>query len=316
MKIIIILIIVFCVNPNVCLNCSYVDNKVLEKAKNIHVKSTLPKLESPPKHNTMIYSTEQIIPKFCTRHEPILTLKTLSLCETKTEEFGKELFKNYNLYKFICLYNNIKVIRTHTFFNVTLRQIELLYNDIRLIEEGAFEDLKFLKVLDLSNNKIARINSKMFVNLLSLYEFLLSGNLLKIIAFSDLDFLRGRHTSGIYLDNNTIEVLQSKSMSNLMVTTLSLQQNHLIDIMGDVFQGSCIEVILIGDNNLSSLSQQYLNTICNLTEISFVLRTNMETLKMEQDAQMWDDITVIAIFIWLVITITIFYYIYYKIHNK
>lgn len=299
---IIIVIVIFYFKHRECLNCSYVDDNILEKAKWIDVTSNL--LDNIQTSNR--YAVHQDLPKLCTRLEPVLDLEGFTISNTNTMVLGEELFKNYNLTRFTSTFNHIKVIYSKTFLNVTLVNIELSSNDIEVIEEEAFKDLKYLTALDLSNNKLTSINSKMFVNLVSLNEFIVADNYIKEMATCDLDFLKGRSIKTINLSCNSLQVLQSKSLSNLTLERLFIERNLLTDIQDDVFEYSCIQYLYINKNKLSTISENNLKRICNLTV--------MEFNKNIRNNEMFNGQIVMALYIALIILFLIAFCIYYKIY--
>lgn len=292
------------------LTCSYIDGDLLGKEQIIDVRSNTTIYINKLETREGGYLINQILPKFCTRLEPVLTLKRLYIQGTKTLELGTDLFQTYELEILEIMYNNITVIFSHTFVNVPLVEIYLRTNLITTIEKGAFKDLKRLELLDLSNNKITFINSGMFINLISLDIFIMTGNLLKVLNTHDLDFLRQKHMTGVYLNMNLIGTLQSKALSKLSLLGLYLQDNQLTDIAGDVFLELCIESIVIQDNNLSVVSKQYLTQICQLQKIYFSSRPFLV------DKRKFNVIHIgAAVFILSIILIGIGYFLYNKLYK-
>lgn len=303
-----LVIIFFYFKYSECLNCSYVEDNILGMSKWIQVTSLLDQ-----NLTSYRYSVEQSLPKFCTQIKPVLTLKSFSLFKSNTSELGQELFKNYNLHVFEAHHNNIKVIHSFTFLNVTLRKVYLSHNHIELIEEEAFKDLYNLEDVDLSNNKLKSINSNMFVNLIKLIEFDLADNLIKVLGTNDLNFLRGRRLLNLNFCCNSMKVLHPKSMSNLTLQNLYINRNCLTDFQEDVFQYSCIEFISVSDNNLSQFSESGLRKICNLS----VMEYNNNNNKDEEKHKIFDGqiIIVVAVYIVLNVLILIAYCIYNKIYK-
>lgn len=313
---IIILFLVIYFDHNYCLNCTYVEDNLLKMSTFIDVSSFQPKEEARSKHNVR-YPIEKSLAKFCTRTKPVLTLKKLLLYDTKTLELGVDLFKNYHLEQFGCLFNHIKVISSRTFFNISLRKLELGHNNIELIEEEAFMDLECLVYLDLTTNKIALINHNMFRNLPKVNEFLVADNLLTVIGANDLDFLRAKPITCLSINNNTIRILHSQSMSNLTISTLYMEHNNLTEIKRDAFQNSCIDIIYMQGNNLSSFSKEYLNRICNITMVVVVSEPPFRILYEETQIEPKLDINMIIIIscIVLVVLIVAVFCVYYKIQS-
>lgn len=304
---ILILITVFCFKLNQCLNCNYIEDNLLKMAKRIEVTWQL----DGGNMGQDDYEVVQAVPKFCTSLEPVLSLERLHLKRSKTVELGNELFKNYQLRQFFSSYNNIKVIYTHTFLNITVASIELQSNRIELIEEEAFKDLSNLRLLDLSENRIMFINSEMFANLSCLREFILAKNLLKMLSTHDLDFLRGNVMESVNLNDNLIEILGSKSMSNVTFNRLFLYNNSLSNIKQDVFQNSCICYINVLNNKLTEASKNYLTTICDLNVMEF----SSELLIRENQINWLDVKIIVTLYFGIMMFISIVYYIYYKIYQ-
>lgn len=318
MKVVIFLtIIVLYLEKSLSLNCSYIDDNLLNKNETIYVRSNYT-------NNDIIreiqirkdcYLINKSLPKFCTRLEPVLTLKKIHIIGTNTVELGAEIFKRYKLELLEIQYNNITTIWSHTFVDISVIKIDMQYNKIRIIEDAAFKDLKHLKYLDLSNNNITLIKSNMFVNLISLESFILSRNLMQVLDTHNLDFLRHKPMTSLYLDTNLIRSLHQKSLSKLTLLSLHLEDNLLDDIGGDVFHESCIENIFIQFNNLSNSSKKMLIKICNLQKIYFSSTASLVNNKNELVRESHDVQIVVGVFLLSIIMISIGYYLYFKFYK-
>lgn len=304
---IVIVIICFNFKYSESLNCSYIDDNILGMAKWVQVSSTL----NQDVNVSSRHFAEQTLPKFCTKAEPVPTLEIFTLFGTSTMELGEELFKNFNLRRFVAAHNNIKSIYSLTFLNISVISINLQHNGVQLIQDEAFKDLKHLENLDLANNELTHINSKMFINLPGLDDFSVAGNWLKSVGPNDLQFLTGRRVLNVNLCCNTLEILQSKSLSNLTLERLFLYSNFLTNFQEDVFQNSCIEYIYVNDNELSQFSENILKQLCNLSVMEYVSNNKLD----EQNHKEFDNPIFVTAYILVIILVPIAYFIYSKIYK-
>ncbi|XP_063924491.1 leucine-rich repeats and immunoglobulin-like domains protein 3 [Zophobas morio] len=154
-------------------------------------------------------------------------LNRLKFINTSSEEIEPDFLKGQEVYSLYIQENNIKVVQTHTFRNLKLRDIDLSRNGIQLVENLAFANLSNLEKIYLDENKLTTLNSKAYENLPKLRELALMKNYITLLGPSSFDFVK------------TTYIL------------LSLPHNRIATIDEDVFKGSNgTNIHLYLDNNL------------------------------------------------------------------
>lgn len=134
----------------------------------------------------------------------------------------------------------------------SLRVLDLSNRKLNKIDPYAFKVLTKLEILDLSNNEIEKIQSRSFEYLSNLKRLKMSNNKLKII---DENSFQGLNELEILcLGNNEIKKLFQGSFFGLSkLKILKLNNNRLIEIDFDANFGYSIEVIQLFNNNHNSL---------------------------------------------------------------
>lgn len=123
-------------------------------------------------------------------------------------------------------YNNIKILKNHTFIDTTLIYLFLYDNKIEFIELNAFSGLFDLKILKLQRNRIELIQQELFKDLIRL-EFLdLSMNKIREIENFSFRFI----TSVIfhlYLNGNKLVDLKNETFYGLNPYLIDFANNEL-----------------------------------------------------------------------------------------
>jgi Leucine-rich repeat (LRR) protein len=108
---------------------------------------------------------------------------------------------------------------------VYLRELDLSYNFINYLPSGLFDYLKQLRILYLNHNKLDLLPKRLFDNLLDLQELTLHNNKLKSIlddAFSSLTELKA-----LNLTNNKLHSLPSSISELFYLDWIDLRNNNL-----------------------------------------------------------------------------------------
>ena len=115
--------------------------------------------------------------------------------------------------------NRFKVIQPLREMPIT--ELSFRNNSITSVDSNAFDKLKFLKYLDLSDNALTKISHVMFRNPLSLEKLILANNKIALIeenAFSGIPQLKTLVLGNnllVNLNGNTLEAM--KQLKNLQV---------------------------------------------------------------------------------------------------
>ena len=144
----------------------------------------------------------------------------------------------------------LKEIYGHKLEN--LKVLDLSNRNLNKIDSNAFKGLTKLEILDLSNNEIEEIQVGLFKELFILEKLNLSNNKIKKIVRKS--FLGLVNLKTLCLDNNEIKRLFDGSFLGLSkLNLLKLNNNRLIEIYFKCFDDveNSIEVIQLFNNDLS-----------------------------------------------------------------
>lgn len=175
---------------------------------------------------------------------------------------------------------------------VRLELLNLSFNKLTRLDPKIFQDLNNLKVINLENNHIEIISTGAFVDLKSLLVLNLSQNKLKNIDefhFSNLYVL-----SQLYLDNNNIESIHHKSFENITyLQDLALNDNHLGGIPDSIKKLRFLKALDIGKNNIRSVNNASFegleelyglrlvdNCITNISKDAFITLPSLQVLNL------------------------------------
>lgn len=131
-----------------------------------------------------------------------------------------------------------KTVSRNLFENIKIRSLSLRNLNIEKIDDNAFDHEnfgKYLEKLDLSNNKLKRIDAHALGKLTRLEQLNLAGNKL---TFGDRNFEKNTLLRTINLSNNDIQFLSPKVFAGLhRVDRIDLSRNHIKNIDACVFSG-------------------------------------------------------------------------------
>ena len=181
----------------------------------------------------------------CNLHDPICTLDFDSTCLVKLR---------YREVEFTCALDNVTYTNKKLmFFPTSLTSLDVGFNNIASVDNGTFEGLRNLQMLNLGSNMIRILESNVFTDLENLLELKLSYNNMQSIHE---DAFRGlRKLAKLMLDRNRLEVLPKKlflGLSNL--NTLLLRYNQLRSLEVGIFHGlGSLSLLNLYDNNLRTL---------------------------------------------------------------
>lgn len=155
-------------------------------------------------------------------------LQVLDLSNNRIGEIrGHELMQAHqqNLHKLYIKNSTIESLHRDAFRNLTiLIELDLSTNKLKRLDPGLFDDLKKLRVIMLNHNQIERIENNLFQNLKFLTKVELRDNLIHRIA--QHSFTNVPALSQIELDFNKLQILRKETFINLeKLTSLSLTNN-------------------------------------------------------------------------------------------
>ncbi|KAJ3647261.1 hypothetical protein Zmor_024788 [Zophobas morio] len=124
--------------------------------------------------------------KICSRHRS--RVEQLQINDAELESIDDEIFQNYPNLKSVNLGGNqMKLNFSDKAEGIT--ELDISFNEIVLLRSSTFNSLRFLKVLNMSFNRLEEIND-LFVKLHELEELYLNNNRLTIVRYSDFNRLQ------------------------------------------------------------------------------------------------------------------------------
>lgn len=182
-------------------------------------------------------------------------LQIIDLSSNKIVALPSELFKDpAGLIQEIHLQNNsISVLSPGLFSKLAqLQALDLSINQLTSswINKSTFKGLIRLVLLDLSSNKITKLESEMFSDLYTLQILNLRHNLLEVIDADTFTSMSNLHK--LLLSHNKIKYLDAYSLNGLTVLSLlSIDNNVLTGVHPEAFRNcSSLQILNLNGNEL------------------------------------------------------------------
>ncbi|XP_024081743.1 chaoptin isoform X2 [Cimex lectularius] len=160
--------------------------------------------------------------------------------DKKIRTFPKGFFKHLNTLQVLKINHNfLQKIPSDIQFLSNLEIFHAQDNNLDGIPKGSFKarNHKFLHEIDLSFNKITKISSKTFADLIELTEINLSDN--RIVTIEHGSFVNLEKLTHLWLRGNKIQYLNSELFQNLpALSVLDLAYNSLVD-----FNFACLDQV-------------------------------------------------------------------------
>ena len=218
-------------------------------------------------------------------HVPILyeksifdipNLNGLNLSDVGLEEIESQAFGNLPpLENLLLSWNNLTQIKTDTFSDLNVSNVDLSFNSITLLEPGAFKNFN-ASIVSLDSNRLTELLSGVFENV-TLGSLSLNDNLLHTIpptALSSIGltklYLLGNNFEEIDpevfdlqelvsldLDYNSIKLLRPGDLRNLPeLKKLWLSGNELEEIPEGVFNNTKLIYLYLAANNIVKIASK------------------------------------------------------------
>ncbi|XP_038105137.1 LOW QUALITY PROTEIN: leucine-rich repeat-containing protein 24 [Culex quinquefasciatus] len=164
-----------------------------------------------------------LIPDDLSSELQVLDLSNNQISEIRAHEMMRA--RQQNLHKLYLRNSTIEILHRDSFRNLTiLIELDLSTNKLKRLDPGLFDDLKKLRVIMLNHNQIERIENNLFQNLKFLTKVELRSN--QIYRIAQHSFTNVPLLSQIELDFNRLQILRKESFVNLeKLTSLSLTNN-------------------------------------------------------------------------------------------
>ncbi|CAB4058629.1 unnamed protein product [Lepeophtheirus salmonis] len=226
---------------------SLIESLILPSNKITHVD--LEFLRHYPKLTSLILRSNAIrsLSKSSTDYQPFFGLIHVDLSNNHLHVLHSYVFSGFPSLKTLNLSSN--VIHTDHFFDSSpnLSEIDLSKNKLSRLNDGTFGLLRHLSLLDLSHNSLMKIEDNVLVGM-NITHLDLGHNSLRKVPTLALRKLTSIKT--LLLDGNLFSVLESGSISNVRAEFLSLSHNpHLIRLDNSAIDNChTLETLTVNNN--------------------------------------------------------------------
>ncbi|XP_068617346.1 toll-like receptor 6 [Battus philenor] len=250
----------------------------------------------------------------------LLSLRVLNLSSNFINTIPPDLFSDTKTLQEIILSNNtINVLPPGLFEGLDqLQTLDLSHNDLtsQWINKGSFVGLLRMVILNLSYNRLSKIDRYMFQDLYSLQKLNLEHNDIVTIEEHSFEELRNLHSltlshnklfhihthlftdlhvlHELFIDNNKIKHIDENAFDNMTtIEDLGLNDNLMSSIPSSVRKLRSLRSLDIGNNNISHLSRDNFrglselfglrlvdNKITNLNEDTFEHLSQLQVLNL------------------------------------
>lgn len=227
----------------------------------------------------------------------LLSLQVLNLSSNFIDTIPPDLFSDTKSLKEIMLSNNtISTLPPGLFEGLDqLQTLDLSHNDLssQWINQGSFVGLLRMVILNLSYNRLTKIDRYMFQDLYSLQKLNLEHNDIVTIEEHAFEELRNLHSltlshnklthihtylftdlhvlHELFIDNNKIKHIDEKAFDNMTtIEDLSLNDNLMSTIPSSIRKLRSLRSLDIGNNNISHLSRDNFRGLSELFGLRLV----------------------------------------------
>ena len=166
----------------------------------------------------------------------LVNLEKLDLSSNSIQELDSNIFLcNKKLIKLRL--NNNKITKLNEDFFRGLSRLTHLYlakNQLTSLPEGLFENC--LKVVDLSSNKLIKLETSTFQTWVKLEELDLSDNNIERADYSNV-FAFNKNLRKLNINEISLTSLNSQSFNGLNLTELYIEECQITDLTEDLFNG-------------------------------------------------------------------------------
>ncbi|KAK2726825.1 chaoptin-like [Artemia franciscana] len=205
-----------------------------------------------------------------------LPLKYVDFSYNKIRRFPERLFegieKSLEVFR---ASNNLLGDQLNPFFSSSelnrlraLKILDLSSNQIKNIDENAFRNLEKLEELDLKQNCISEISSRVMRTLVNVKHLNLQGN--DFTSVREDSFAAPLAVETLDLSDNYIVSIENRSFRNLtLIRQLNLSSNKLFELKDDAFYGlDQLEDLDISNNLFHSFPSAALRRLSNLKSLN------------------------------------------------
>ena len=144
-----------------------------------------------------------------------------------------------------------------------LIHLNLSHCNIDNLVDKLFVSMKYLKVLDLSYNRLRRIASHMFKSQSRLEKLVLSGNFEHLTIESE-SFSGLMSINVLELSNLTIERISQKAFYDLDLMTLSIDHSQIVHFDSNALSGLSVKGVYFNSSEIHSFSETMFDGLLNI----------------------------------------------------
>ncbi|OAF66671.1 hypothetical protein A3Q56_05607, partial [Intoshia linei] len=196
----------------------------------------------------------------------------INLNDNQIYTIGKRAFYNIKVDTIILKNNPLNSIYESAFENSILKLLNLKNLKIDKIKQFAFKNSKIEKQLDLSYNKIQKIENNVFDNIVVKNLFLDNNNLKSIQTpiFNDMSKI----TNKLTFNNNELNYLCNLCFGELKVKSIYLNKNYLWRIPKVSMYNVHVENLYLNENHISKIIQSTFNPLIHSNILNLYLENN------------------------------------------
>lgn len=168
---------------------------------------------------------------------------------------------------------DFRTVKKGVFNGLPITTLNLKDNGIENIEEGAFEDMEFLKTISLEQNRLKQFSPDWFGNGANLKELILNENIIEYIPEKAFGKLVGPNDFSIQIAKNNINEIHVDAFRDLKTDQpirkeILLAYNKIKELNENIFAGIRLSRLDLMHNLLECVSDEFLKKII-VTEINF-----------------------------------------------
>jgi hypothetical protein len=203
-----------------------------------------------------------------TREIIFMNIDNCNVTKFETECFYKKIQKVSGTIRI--RNNNFESIKNGTFQNLMLKFINLVNNKIKVIEDKAFVNLPNLESINLSQNRLRRLNPNAIISTSCLYHVDFGYNFIEFLEKGSFSFIEIDCTI-ICLWHNRIsgvdkDVFLDSTAANL---NLHLEFNSIESLPETIFNGHSFHMISMQHNPFKIFSNKFCESNCRIYSFHF-----------------------------------------------
>ncbi|XP_022119600.2 protein artichoke [Pieris rapae] len=200
--------------------------------------------------------------------EGVKNLLYLNLAHNKIKEISSSLFRFTKL-EYLYLNNNelSSILLADLRYLNEVIEIDLSYNVISLIEKNVFDNMPYLKILNIKKNLVNSMDPRMFFNTTALKSIDLSLNEIRKLPKC---IFKGKSISFFDIRQNLLEgeLVKGTFEGLFFIVELDISHQRLTSIGDFAFVGlDMLEVLMLNNNKIQNVSKSSFDSLRNLRRL-------------------------------------------------